>query len=197
LPQEIRLNEPEDTIQWTGDISNVTFAAAVSDAATAGPKAGSVFVYAHGLQIARVHFVIEVGSEAREPSSVGREERPHSAFASYANADRNEVLARVQGIQKIAPDLDVFLDVVKLRSGQDWASQLKKEIELRDIFYLFWSDNARRSEWVEREWRHALACKGADFIDPVPLVSPEQVPPPSELASKHFNDWTLAFLRKR
>jgi hypothetical protein len=32
-----------------------------------------------------------------------------------------------------------------------------------------------------------------EFIDPVPLVSPEQVPPPPELATKHFNDWILAF----
>jgi hypothetical protein len=31
-----------------------------------------------------------------------------------------------------------------------------------------------------------------DYISPVPLVSPSAVPPPQELASLHFNDWTLS-----
>lgn len=35
--------------------------------------------------------------------------------------------------------------------------------------------------------------KGVDFIDPVPLESPDVCPPPKELAETHFNDWTLAF----
>ncbi len=32
------------------------------------------------------------------------------------------------------------------------------------------------------------------FIDPVPLISPRLAPPPDELASRHFNDWMLAFM---
>jgi hypothetical protein len=36
---------------------------------------------------------------------------------------------------------------------------------------------------------------GIDFVDPIPLIDPRKVPPPSELAAeKHFNDWTLAYL---
>ena len=30
-------------------------------------------------------------------------------------------------------------------------------------------------------------------IDPVPLEPPQSVPPPSELAGLHFNEWTLAY----
>ena len=96
---------------------------------------------------------------------------------------------------KAVPDLDVFLDVLSLRSGEDWAQALVRTIPASDVFYLFWSEHAKRSEWVEREWRCALEIRGLDFIDPVPLVSPELVPPPAELAAKHFNDWVLAFMR--
>ena len=68
----------------------------------------------------------------------------------------------------------------------------------KDVFYLFWSENAQRSEWVEKEWRCALDTRGIEFIDPVPLVSPKQVPPPPELARHlHFNDWQLAFMSGR
>jgi hypothetical protein len=64
-----------------------------------------------------------------------------------------------------------------------------------DVFYLFWCRHAKSSSWVEKEWRCALNKRGLDFIDPVPLESPEDAPPPLELAAKHFNDPLLAFLR--
>lgn len=94
-----------------------------------------------------------------------------------------------------APQLDVFLDVLKLRPGADWQKELWRVIPLSDVFYLFWSRNASNSEWVEKEWRCALESRGLDFIAPVPLMSPEDVPPPPELSGKHFNDWILAFMR--
>jgi hypothetical protein len=73
-----------------------------------------------------------------------------------------------------------------------------KEVTGRDVFYLFWSAHARDSEWVRREWQTALQVRGIDYIDPVPLVPPDEVPPPPELADQlHFNDWVLAYMRGR
>lgn len=114
-------------------------------------------------------------------------------FVSYASADVNEVLGRLQGIQKIAPEMEFFLDKKSLRSGKYWEDELQKAIESADAFYLFWSDNAKKSKWVEREWRFALKLKGLDFIEPFPLVTPDECPPPPELSKKHFNDWHLYF----
>jgi hypothetical protein len=48
---------------------------------------------------------------------------------------------------------------------------------------------------LSREWRCGLAERGIDVIDPVPLVPPDKVPPPRELAEHlHFNDWVLAYV---
>ena len=91
----------------------------------------------------------------------------------------------------IVPDLDIFLDVLSLRSGDQWQERVEAEIAERDAFYLFWSAAARASTWVDREWRIALKTKGLDAIDPVPLQTPDKAPPPQELASLHFNQWTL------
>ena len=66
-----------------------------------------------------------------------------------------------------------------------------------DVFYLFWSLAASRSEWVSREWRYALDEKGLDFIHPIPLVDPRIVPPPPELASRHFNDVIMLYLANK
>jgi len=134
-------------------------------------------VYVNGLQVTKIHFVMEIASP---PGALGQipstQHTIRTAFASYASADRDAVLARIQGIQKAIPNLDVFLDVASLRSGQVWLERLTDEIMRRDIFYLFWSKAASQSEWVRREWQLALKNRGAQFIDPVPLVDPQEAP---------------------
>jgi hypothetical protein len=192
----LAIEDPEDEIVWAGEIANATFLLAVPNDAKEGPRPAVATMHAAGLQIAKVHFVVDVSRAAPEGGPLLTQSQPHhKAFASYASADRNEVLSRIQGIQTAAPQLDVFFDVLSLRAGQDWEQALWETIPVNDIFYLFWSLNAKESHWVEKEWRCALETKGLDFIAPVPLVSPELVPPPPELASKHFDDWTLAFKR--
>ncbi len=116
-----------------------------------------------------------------------------TAFLSYASQDRDSVLDISRGMQKARPDMDIFLDVDKLRSGENWETILREEIEKRDVLYLFWSKNAQASEWVDKEWRYALALKGLDAIEPIPLVQAADCPPPEELKSKHFNDRALFY----
>lgn len=184
-----------DTILWDGEIGNATFVVTVPENAVSGSRIGAAYIYIEGIQIATIAFTVEIGVQKSPLIKLHTEQkRIHSAFASYASVDRDKVLARIQGIQKAAPYLDIFLDVLKLRSGENWMEQLRHEILSRDIMYLFWSQAASRSKWVEWEWRCALREKGIDFVDPVPLVSPDIVPPPEELSKLHFNDWMLAFM---
>ena len=84
----------------------------------------------------------------------------------------------------IRQSADVFLNVKNLRSGERYEQRLLQQIDSRDVFYLFWSQAARLSSWVEKEWRFALGRRGIDFIDPVPLADPSRVPPPRELAGR-------------
>jgi hypothetical protein len=187
----------EEDLLWAGDIATTTFLVTVPDAVPPGARSGRITIKTNGLQIARVHFTVAVGpSRGKRIPLPSTEELHRTAFASYASADRDEVLRSIQGMQKVAPQLDIFLDVLTLRSGEDWEQRLWMVIPKSDVFYLFWSSHARESAWVEKEWRCALQSRGGDFIDPVPLESPETAPPPAELASKHFNDWTLAFRRR-
>lgn len=116
-----------------------------------------------------------------------------SAFISYASEDRAQVTARIQGMQVIRPDLDLFFDAISLRSGEHWEQRLYREIMKRDLLYLFWSRHAAVSPWVEKEWRYALEEKGEEFIEPIPIEPPDICPPPKELMGRHFNDWTLRY----
>ena len=117
----------------------------------------------------------------------------HSAFLSYASQDRARVSACIRGILLVRPDLDLFFDVVSLRRGERYADRIFKEIESRDLFYLFWSIYAAQSDWVRRELNYALEHLGADHVEPVPLDPPDLCPPPASLEDRHFNDWILRY----
>jgi len=176
---------------WEGESTCVSFVVTLSVLSREVKCSGSALVFANGVQIARIPFLLSASGVPKE--MINASAVPYkSAFASYAS---EAVLGRIQGIHKVAPDLDVFLDVLLLRSGRQWEKELWREIPARDIFYLFWSRHARKSKWVEKEWRCALSKRGIEFIDPIPLEAPEKSPPPPELSSLHFNDWILAFRR--
>ena len=188
----------EDEVLWDGSIGMVSFGVPTPRDAAPGPHTGLVRVLVDGLQVGRLFFEVEVGERECEADEVMTcADVIRMAFASYATEDRDEVLARVQGMLKILPDLDVFLDVLRLRSGEDWERRIEDEITSWDVFFLFWSLAASRSFWVEKEWRMAMVSRGVDFIDPVPLVPASVAPPPIELSRLHFNDWTLALQSRR
>jgi molecular chaperone DnaK len=197
--QDLLIEPSEEVILWEGGIGNASFSVEVTMDIPLGLKIGLVTIHWEGtLQIARVpiQVLVALTTDRTVPSPLPLHQ-VRKAFASYASEDRDEVLGRIQGMQKVAPDLKVFLDVAELRSGEDWEQKLWQVIPESDVLYLFWSAAAKASPWVEKEWRCGLSTRGEEFIDPVPLVSPDQVRPPEELSKKHFNDWVLAYRRGR
>ena len=121
--------------------------------------------------------------------------RYRRAFVSYSSQDRAEVLRRVQAF-RIA-GLSVLQDVLDLKPGERWERALYHEIDVCDVFLLFWSHAAAASEWVAKEIAYALALKaGSDdrppAIQPVPIEGPPVPPPPETLRHLHFNDALLA-----
>jgi hypothetical protein len=188
--------DPISTLGWDGSIRNVGFLVKAPEDLSPGLHPGLVKLMRGGVPFATIAFDVEVAlaapEVAMEAARHAEMRRIRRAFASYAGPDRAEVLRRVQGIE--ATGMRVFLDIVRLRSGDAWEPVLFREIEASDGFFLFWSRAAAASPWVEREWRHALDRRGLDFIDPLPLEDPRLAPPPPELAAKHFNDMMLIHL---
>src|SRR6185295_5982471 len=79
-----------------------------------------------------------------------------------------------------------------LRAGERWQPELERSIQRADVFQLFWSRHAMRSEYVQKEWRYALSLGRANFVRPVywqdPLPADEKLGlPPRELREVHFS----------
>jgi len=198
---KLEIEEPHDTLTWNGLPTNSSFVVRVPYNVKPGMYPGNVLVYSKGFIICKLPFIIDIRylEEDKQKIQINLFSKkgfyPNTAFASYAHEDRAEVLSRIHGMKKLAPEMDVFIDVFSLRSGQDWESKLEQHVPNKDVFFLFWSHFAAQSEWVEREWKLALKKRGLNYIDPVPLENSEVAPPPNELSKLHFNDPYVSYIQ--
>jgi hypothetical protein len=123
--------------------------------------------------------------------------RYHAAFISYASKDRDTVLARVQMLSAVG--VRYFQDVLDLEPGVRWQRSLELGLDECDLFLLFWSGEAKRSEWVRKEVQYALRRRGGDDlappeIMPVIIEGPPVIKPWEELEHLHFDDRVLYFM---
>ncbi|MDQ1483339.1 MAG: hypothetical protein QOF35_1415, partial [Actinomycetota bacterium] len=110
-------------------------------------------------------------------------------FPSYSHLDL-EIVHQAEVIGHALGDVYVR-DRTALRSGEQWQERLLQLIDEADVFQLFWSSNSMRSDYVRREWEHALTVEKPYFIrptyweNPMPRsMNPEL--PPAALNDLHF-----------
>ncbi len=193
---DIALDCETQQMQWNGKFATADFEVYLPEDYDRRQLRLRGRVYADNAVLTDLKLILQVG--AVQPQNIICEKvQLRSAFISYASSDRAKVAARIQGILLARPDMDLFFDVESLRRGEHWESRLYQEIAKRDLFYLFWSQNAAASEWVQKELQYAMVQKTADYIEPIPLEGPESCPPPQCLLDKHFNDWTLRYLNNQ
>jgi HEAT repeat protein len=154
---------------------------------------GRIAVYVESLLVGEVNIWTLVSNEAGPMAAelltdvgTATADAYQAIFASYSHEDTTivETLAKAYSVL----GMSFLRDAEALRSGEKWQPRLLELIERADIFQLYWSTAAKRSRYVEQEWRHALA-KTKDrlgFIRPVYWQTPMPEPPP-ELADTHFS----------
>lgn len=163
---------------------------------------GTVIASNNYVPLGHIKFKLSIGSHDT-PRGGSPQNSTHSfvrykrAFISYASPDRKEVLKRVQMLQLAGTEF--FQDLLSLEPGERWERALYKEIDQSDVFYLFWSNAAKRSEWVMKEVQYAINRKNNDdsaapAIVPVIIEGPPPVAPPPELSHLHFNHHIIYFM---
>lgn len=191
---DVELDITPEYMRWNGIFAAADFEVFLPENFTRKQLRLRGRVYSGDAVVTDLKLILQVSSADRQAVPC-RKEDLRSAFVSYASDDRAKVAARIQGILLARPEMELFFDVESLRRGEEWEPRLYKEISRRDLFYLFWSQNAAASQWVRKELDYALSQKTVEYIEPIPLESPEVCPPPECLMCKHFNDWTLRYTK--
>ena len=182
----LEVEEPEQTFVWQGPHSLLDFDVTVSDDAPLGNTILKFNVFIEGIRVAKLRIDLLISADGKANQSIAvTTEAARTAFASYSSADRQRVLDRVASV-RISAGLEIFLDCLSLRPGEEWKPRLAEEIRSRDQFLLFWSKAAADSKWVTWEWQTALDQKGKSNMQLHPLEN--NVPPPPKLADLHFGD---------
>jgi serine/threonine protein kinase len=194
-----RIETPVETFTWRGATQSVQFL--VSLPAEPTRLFGTLSVAVDGVPAGHVKFPLDVERSTRTASAapVGQSARRYTcAFVSYATADRDEVVRRVQMLGALG--IRYFHDVLSLQPGDRWAQRIKHGIDECDLFLLFWSSAAKESEWVRREVEHALGRRVSPDADPeirpVILEGPPVPPPWDDLRDLHFDDYLLYVLKR-
>jgi hypothetical protein len=105
-------------------------------------------------------------------------------FGSYSRRDI-EVVRMVSSVLKTTGLGELRWDLDFLSAGDVWDEKVSVEIATADAFQLFWSENARRSINVEKEWKLALSLNRRNFVRPVYWETP--IPAvPNDLSHIHF-----------
>ena len=191
--------DPVETLTWRGRAESVQFEV-ISPEEVPSTVIGTVWVALDGAPLGHVKFKLGVQANASSPERepVGDlAARYKTAFISYASGDRDEVVRRVQMLQALK--ISYFEDLLDLEPGDRWWPRLETAIDQCDLFLLFWSSDAKHSEWVRKEVSRALQRQGGDGLSPpeirpVILEGPPIVPPWRELSHLHFNDRLLYFM---
>lgn len=193
----LKVSEKVCKLYWNGEPTVASFEVEVPVGFDAGACHPVVRLLVDGEPAGRILFQMRIEAQTRDagplpaPELGGARARNYqNAFLSYASKDRAEVLKRAQAFQ--AAKLTFFQDILSLEPGQRYGEEIMHRIDGADLFVVFWSRNAMRSEWVQKEIDKALACQraspdGLPDIVPIMLEPLAKAPPPPALAHLHMN----------
>ncbi|HEX2623544.1 MAG TPA: toll/interleukin-1 receptor domain-containing protein, partial [Phototrophicaceae bacterium] len=165
-----QFNPPSITIGFFEDWHRLDFKLRALNAPLNQATNGFMTFTVEGIIVADIPLSVYVGdsSAAASGNMVTMTQKLYKAiFCSYSHDDE-KIVERVERAYKIL-GFDFLRDVNSLKSGQDWNEELYELIDNADIFQLFWSSTAAKSDYVKREWQHALKLDRdkSNFIRPV------------------------------
>jgi hypothetical protein len=143
--------------------------------------------------VAELGFEIRVTSKAVcEPFQATSGPTHRDIFPSYAREDA-AYLEEFERYFKVFGD-EYLSDVKKIRAGTEWPTEITSLITQADVFQLFWSHNAAKSDYIPKELEYALALKRPNFIYQTTWESDS---PPVPATAGHIQSTYVSFERKK
>lgn len=156
---EVDVQESEYETEWQGEMSRHEFLLRVPDNFRDSHFFCTVVILVNGVAVGDMKFKTSV--ICNEPRRLWAEVECNnfrSTFISYMSADQDKVqfIAKAFELQKQINGIDYFFAPHSLKNGDNYPREIADYIDRCDVFVLCWSENARHSDWVRREYTQAL-----------------------------------------
>lgn len=187
----VEVKTPSRTIVWNGELTSAVFSVRTLAGFKGHSITGEVTLSVGGIPVGMLTFISRIGSGKSASGFAEVLSNPfRKAFISYSHKDVQtaEVMASVLRAQK----LPYFFDHHSLESGEVFDEEIIKRIDDCDLFLLVWSQNAAESDYVRKEYTHAMTLsypqipKDAATITIKPLSIEPLAEPPAELRKLNF-----------
>lgn len=154
---QISADEPVQHVAWRGETETLQFKITCSQHVSVNELHPLVRIWVNERYIGRfvLDFVCGAAPSGAESAGVCRAVQGlEPLFVSYSRRDwlRAKHLAEDFEAVRIRP----FIDVLRLRSGEDWERRLLQEIDGCNSFCVIWSHAAKKSDWVKKEYKRAV-----------------------------------------
>ena len=190
------VHNPVEYLEWQGNTASVTFQVEIPRNCSKETLKGKVIISQNSIPIGHIGLQVEVTLIDEEASSSDRTSEPTGtvrryqyAFLSYVSENRSAALRSALMLSSL--NIAVPQELLKLAPRKRWKEKLYLKIDDADVFFLFWSPEAAKSEWVRRESLYALQRKARDDDKPpeiIPVMIKSSPQPPDELKHLRFDE---------
>ena len=179
---ETLLQSDKKSIVWFGAFTKCTFSYYVPKDIEDEELRCVAILSVNGAQIGEMCFVTQIVETPRSMNSEVFTRKFNKIFISYAHQDESKVKFIAQAYK--AQGVDYFFDRDYLKAGDIFPQKIEDYINSADLFILCWSNNAAKSDYVEKERYQALdrAYPKVKPIEIAPLsIYPLSIEPRAEL----------------
>ena len=106
------------------------------------------------IPVGEMRFITKIVESPRKLNPEIIAHKYNKVFISYAHKDEAKVKSFHEGL-KLA-GIEHFFDRTYLKTGDIFPQVIRDYINAADLFVLFWSENASKSEYVQKERLQAL-----------------------------------------
>ena len=146
------------SVIWQGDFAKCTFMYIVPDGLRwLNWLDCKIVLSVNGVPVGEMRFVTRIAGEPAYDKILQSEinvRKYNKIFISYAHKDESKVKYLAEGFR--AMNADYFFDRHYLKAGDLYPLKIQEYIDSADLFILCWSENAMKSEYVNKERLQAL-----------------------------------------
>lgn len=151
---EALLVSDKKSVVWQGSFTKCSFDYFVPKDIDVDELSCMALLSVNGIPVGEMRFVTKIVEAPRKLNPEIIAHKYNKVFISYAHKDEAKVKSFHEGL-KLA-GIENFFDRTYLKAGDIFPQVIQDYINSADLFVLFWSENASKSEYVQKEYKQAL-----------------------------------------